>query len=171
MDDTPTTYPPELRTLLERAHAGDGTCLADLRQAFRDHPELAATFGDLCQHAEMSLVQLAAGPSLVAREAIHQELAVLRDKLNTTSASELERLLVGRICLNHLELNYLTVDHATRIRNNVDPRSIAASAKHLGSTHTRFLAAVRTLANIHKARPGKTILDVFDPDAVGCRVA
>lgn len=67
---TEQTYPAALKTLLERANAGDQSVLPALRQALHDNPELSQLLGDLVQHAEMALLELAGGKSIVAKEAI-----------------------------------------------------------------------------------------------------
>jgi hypothetical protein len=109
------TYPAELQSILERATAGDLTVLPELKKAFDEHPELAALFGDLVEHAKLSLLKLVAGPCLTAREAIGRQVDGLRDRLRATASSELERLLADRVALSRLAVDHGDVDLAQHL--------------------------------------------------------
>ena len=53
--------PADLKPVLDRALAGDASALPALKAAFDRHPELVAHFGDLARHAELALLDVAAG--------------------------------------------------------------------------------------------------------------
>ena len=78
---TTAALPLELKTLLERGHAGDATVLPELKQAFDQHPELATLLGDLSRHAEEAVLGLISGPSLTGREAVRHHADDLRQEL------------------------------------------------------------------------------------------
>ena len=157
------TYPAELKTLLERGNAGDVSVLPALRRAFDANPELAALLGDLVAHAERSVLALAAGPSLTAREAIARQVADLRSRLVATAKSELERLLIDRVCITWIEVYHGDVDLAQRLLQQPDwVAGTAAAQKRLDRAHARFLAAVRALAVVQKlVRPALSPLDLL----------
>ena len=156
--------PPELQPLLEQAAQGDRSCLPALRKAFKAHPELVAHFGSLAKHAELSLIRLAAGESLLASEAMHADLAALRERLLATAKTELERLLVLRVCLAWLHVSFADVVYTGIAKDLLSPITHAAMVR-LESAERRFQAAAKSLALVQKLRPGRTILDVVGKPA------
>ena len=159
---TPTKpYPAELKAVLERANAGDETVLPQLKKAFDEHPELVPLFGDMVEHAKQALLTLAAGRCLTAREAVGREMSELRARLAATAATELERLLVDRICLCWLAVNHADIDLAQKLLANpgASPAGQAAQ-KRLDAAHQRFLTATKALAVLQKlTRPAPSPVD------------
>jgi hypothetical protein len=144
-------FPQEVRVILEKASQGDVSVLPALRRAFDEHPELAAHFGNLVEHARLALLTLIAGPSLIAREAISREAEKLRERLLETAPSELERLLVDNIFISWMELYFNDMDLAQRLLSNAGPSAATQVAqKRLDRAHARFLAAVKALATVQK---------------------
>jgi len=82
-----TSYPADLKVLLERAHAGDPTALPDVRSALKKFPEIARQFGDLAGQVETSLLSLVSGTSLLGQEAIRQQLEAMRAELGLEAAT------------------------------------------------------------------------------------
>lgn len=160
MDDIGVELPADLQPLLEAAHRGDPACLPALKAALKKHPELVSAFGNLARHAELSLIRLAAGDSVLASEAIQADLAGLRERLLVTAKTELERLLVHRVCLAWLHVCFADVTYSSAIANVTSPLTQSAM-KRLESAERRFQSAARALALVQKLRPGKSILDVF----------
>src|SRR5262245_47942466 len=103
-------YPEELLALLEAANRGNISELTALREAFDRYPELIPQLGDLARHAENAVVELAAGPSVLGREAITRQLASMRERLYSPNCSELERLLVDRVVLSWAEAHHGDLD-------------------------------------------------------------
>ena len=165
------TYPAELKSLLERGNAGDVSVLPALKKAFDQNPELAALLGDLVGHAERSVLALAAGRSLTAKEAIARQVADLRSRLVATARSELEKLLIDRICLSWIEVYHGDVDLAQRLLQQPDwVPGTAAAQKRLDRAHARFLSAVKALAVVQKLiRPPLSPLDLLarPPEEMG----
>src|SRR5947209_458418 len=108
-------YPQALKVILERAHAGDPSALPELKKALDENPELVALFGDLVRHARESLLTLAAGSSLTAREAISREVEGLRARLASNASSELENLLIDRICISWMEVYHGDISLANHL--------------------------------------------------------
>jgi len=157
------TYPAELRDILDRANHGDQSALPDLKRAFDDNPELVAVFGDLVKHAEQALVKWAAGPSLIAHEAITRHVAELRSRLMGTCKTELEKLLVDRICISHVEAYRADFELAHRL--NKEPATSPATPladKRLGRAHARYLSAIKMLATLQKLmRPSLSTVEML----------
>jgi hypothetical protein len=145
------TYPAELKTILERGNLGDSTVLAALRKALADNPELVERLGDLAKHAEQSLLQLVASTSLTAREAIPRQLDNLRQRLLTAESSELEKLIIERICISWLHVYYADTDQAGHLLEGTGATPAAKAAQQrLDRAHARYLSAIRALATVRK---------------------
>jgi hypothetical protein len=159
--DQPKTYPPDLKTILERGQAGDLTVLPELKKAFDENPELSAMFGDLVLHAEQALLSLAAGNSLTAREAIARQVSELRNRLLATAASELEKLLVDRIVITWIEVYHGDMDFANHVDRQPATAATRAATKRLDRAHQRFLTAIKCLATVQKLlRPAPSQAEV-----------
>jgi hypothetical protein len=144
-------YPDELKSILERAVAGDQTVIPQLKAAFDQNPEFVKMFGDLVHHAEESLLTLSAGNDLFAKEAIRRQLQAVRQQLKATSA--LENLLVDRIAISWLEVYQcdLDLDLANLLQAKAGCTPAATHAeRRLNSANQRFLASVRALVTAQK---------------------
>ena len=166
---TPTTgprpkapaIPPEVLELVRRASGGEDVAVPDLRLALEDHPELTAELGDLAALAEGGLIQLAAGPSLVSREAIAAHVAALRADLGEAGASPLERLLIRRVALSWLSLHVGEIARVEKRLARVAEPSLAAAEKRVDRAHARFVSAARALATVRKlVRPGLSAVEL-----------
>jgi hypothetical protein len=154
-------YPAELKAILERANAGDEAALPQLKKAFDQHPELVPHFGDMVEHAKQALLTLAAGKCLTAKEAIGRQMNELRDRLAATATSELERLLIDRICLSWLQVYHADIDLAQQLLANpgASPAGQAAE-KRLDGAQRRFITATKALATLQRlARPSPSPVD------------
>jgi hypothetical protein len=135
--------------------------LPQLKKAFDEHPELSHHFGNMVEHAKQALLTLAAGKCLTAKEAISWQMDELRARLAATAASELERLLIDRVCLSWLEVYHSDIDLAQQLLASpgASPASQAAE-KRLDAAHRRFLTSTRALAVMQKlVRPALSPID------------
>jgi len=89
--------------------------LPALQTVFNENPELIAKSGDMVQHAECALLQLAANSNLLGKEAIHRHMLGLKARLKGTANSELEYLLIDRIAICWLGVNYYEQDAASQL--------------------------------------------------------
>jgi len=147
---TPESYPAELKDLLTRAHKGDSTVLPALQKAFDQNPELTGKFGDLVHHAENALMQLAANTSLLGKEAIRRQMLDLKARLKATASTELEYLLIDRIVVCWLGVNYYEIDCASHLCEPGSAATKDAAQKRLDRAHQRFLTATKSLAVVQK---------------------
>ena len=143
-------YPAELRAALERASRGEAGAMPAVSAAMDAHPELIAVCGDIARKAEEALLGLATGSCLPAREAITRELRGLRERLNATAGTELERLLVGRLSLDWLALQHAQIDLTAQLERSGTSLASQAAQRRLDRAHARFLASSKTLATVGK---------------------
>ena len=64
----------DVRLLLARAEQGDASVLAELRALLDANGEVWRRIGDLAGHAEIALIDLAAGTNLLLKESIARKL-------------------------------------------------------------------------------------------------
>jgi hypothetical protein len=148
---TTDALPLELKSLLERGHAGDATLMPELKRAFDENPELTAMLGNLAQHAEQGVLSLIAGPSLTGHEAVARYADSLRQELLATVASPLERLLAERVVLTWLWTHFADLDMANRLSQGQGATQACREAdKRRHRAHQRFLTATKALAVVQK---------------------
>jgi hypothetical protein len=146
--------PLEVKTLLERSHAGDTSILPQLRKAFDDYPELTTMLGDLARHAEEAVLSLIAGPSASGREAVRRHAEALREELLADAPGPLGQLLVQRLVLSTLWLGQAELDLADRLLRGDDASPGCREAlRRLNAAHQRQLTAARSLAWLRKLLP------------------
>jgi hypothetical protein len=159
-------YPAELKVLFDRGMRGDTTVLPELAEAFDRFPEMIDLLGDVAKHAEEALLTLAAGTCLTARTAISKHLQHMRDRLNETASTELERLLVRRLALDWLVLHQAEIDLTAQLQGSAMAPSAQAAQRRLDRAHARFLASSRSLASVQRAlRRAPSPLDFLRPTA------
>lgn len=143
--------PLDLTTLIERAVAGDETVLGELAQAFDENPILIELFGNLAELSKMELVTLAFGKNKASQEAIRRQIESMREELALDACTPLERLLVERICTCWVDVHCCEISAANHLKKQSEaaPASVAGQ-KRLDRAQGRFLAAVKTLAQVKK---------------------
>jgi hypothetical protein len=141
---------PALLALLRRAEAGGTETMPALRQALDEHPEIWQEAGNLALNAERSLIRLAAGESLLLRETIPRQLARFKEQLAEPDDTPLHGLLIERISLGWLEVNYVDALAAQFRERFGAPAQIEAIERRRDHAQRRYLAAVRSLASVRK---------------------
>jgi hypothetical protein len=86
----------------------------------------------------------------------------LRALLAATAATELERLLVDRLCITWLQVYHADVHLAERVLADAGASPAGQAAqRRLDSAHRRFLSGVKALAVVQKlVRPSPSPLDL-----------
>lgn len=144
----------EMQDVLFRAQQGDLTVLPALRILLDNRAELWKEVGDLSKHSEMTLLSMVAGNNLLAKEAISRKLNELRLELGGTSPTPLERLLIDRIALCWLHLNFLEIDAMASLGKDRGMTQTSVYAqRRLDSAQRRYLQAVKGLAAVRKLLP------------------
>jgi hypothetical protein len=107
------------------------------------------TVGDLVQTARQALIQTTSGDNLLAQEAYDRKCAALTKELAGPQPSPLERLLVERIVLCWLHLYSAEALYAQH-RQEISLRQAAFHQQRLCKAQARYLAAIRTLAQVRR---------------------
>jgi hypothetical protein len=156
----------ELQELVRQAQSGDESVLPALRRFLDGRPDVWRQVGDLRAHAEEALLGLAAGPSLLAREAIRRKAAELRAELAGPSPTAVEGLLAERAALCWLQLHLADLAWAAQGEPGAPPAARRELQQRLDSSQRRYLAALRQLDQARK-RLGRP---QTPPPASGLRV-
>lgn len=141
----------ETDDLLTRAGRGDQSCLPALWALFDDGDRgrrLVEALGSPAAFLRDSVIGNAAGKDLAVREAMARKLAKVRSELEGPDPTPLERLLAERAALcwfivHRHEDAYMTAKDLSLAQAEFYQRRI-------DKAHARFLAAVRTLAQVRK---------------------
>ena len=112
-------------------------------------PSYWETVGDLARTARESLLQTISGDNLVVQEAQTRKCAALTKELAGPRPCPLERLLVERIVLCWLHLNYAEALYAQNM-HNLSLRQAEYCQQRLSKAQARYLAAIRTLAQVRR---------------------
>ena len=138
-----------LEKLVERAMAGDASVLPELREALADHPAVWEHYGNLGLHAENAWIQKIAGQNLCLAEGLRERLKPLREELVGKEPTFLEELLVRRVSLSFLQMEYYELALAT-----LPPEAPAMHLKfleqHRDAAHKRHLQALKSFTETQK---------------------
>ncbi len=148
----------ELRALSERAEGGDKAARRELRRAVRESaPEVVARCSDIARTYRRFLAKTASGKDPLVEEAFVRRAELLAAEVAGENASPLEVLLAERIAslwaLTELQEALMSAYYGGNAKN-VPPSSIVQMAKLQESTNRRFLAAIKTLAQVRKLQAG-----------------
>ena len=102
----PVSPDPDLRTLIQRADAGEDQARGEIRTLL-SKPRTLATSGALRDAAETALLKASHGESWTAQEVGRRTLAQLRRDLAGPNPSPLERALADRLALALAEVDYI----------------------------------------------------------------
>jgi hypothetical protein len=136
-----------LEQLTQRANAGDRQALADLRAFLDEHPEVEEHIGDLARLAERHWIAALAGDDALLGETVKRRIVHLKEALAGPNPSEVERLVVGLVAVNHL---------AERHAADPSTKSIEQAAfrlKRAESAQRRYLASIKMLAQMRAILP------------------
>ncbi len=145
-----------LRKVIERAQDGDESVLPALRSALKEEPKISSIFVNLASSLEKSIIRNMASGDLMVEECVPRNLKEMRKELAGENPSPLEGLLVERVVICWLELQYFELVYA----QNTGNLSLAQSEFHqkrIDKIHRRYLSSIRTLAQIRKMGPAVQI--------------
>jgi hypothetical protein len=141
--------PEEVKKLLRKAEKGDKAVLPMLRTWMDRAPGYWETIGDLATTAREALLQTISGNNLLAHEAYDRKCAALTQALAGPQPCPLERLLVERIVTCWLHLYSAEALYAQH-RQELSLRQAEFYEQRLGKAQARYLAAIRTLAQVRR---------------------
>ena len=137
----------EKESALDRAERGDEEAAALIRQTLT--PEKMAGLASIVRTAERSVIDRMMGKNLLARDSTCAQLAVLKADVGGPAPSPLERLLVDRIALCWLEVQYFETLYA----QNMGEMTMAqgdSQQRRIDAAHRRYLSSIRTLAQVRR---------------------
>ena len=145
----------KLMALIDRAQDGDEGALPVLRKVLDEAPRIAR-FVDLARNVERSIIEKMSGDDVFLQEAIPRNLKAMKREIAGENPSPLERLLVERITVCWLELQYFQAIYT----QNLGSFSLAQSDSHqrrIDKAHRRYLSSIKALAQIRKMGPAVQI--------------
>ena len=149
----------QVNQVLRRAADGDRSVLPELGRALDRHPAIWQSCGDLAAHARDAWVALVAGKDLLLAESLQRKAAAMREELAGPEAPPLERLLADRVVACWVQLHF--ADAAYAQAKGTTLLQDAASQRRQNAAHTRYLQAVRALAQLRKLlRPAVSPVDL-----------
>lgn len=138
----------KLHALLKQAEQGDRSVVPDLRKVLDAHPEIWEVYGDLARQAQESWLQLAAGTNLFLHESFGRKVEALKGKLAGPAPTPLEELLVERIVICWLQVNY--ADALAAQTNPTVPIHQSTLQKRQTAAQHRYLRAIHSLATVRR---------------------
>jgi hypothetical protein len=101
-----------LQALADRAQSGDDSALPEIRQTLDEDPEVWKTAGDFSVLARELWVKLVSGGDAVLAESARRRLDTLKEELSRPFSDPLERLLVERVVICLLQLEFADAELA-----------------------------------------------------------
>ena len=140
----------ELRTLVAQAREGDEEAPRLIRRALEETPDSAQILSNIvATRAERTLIKKLCGGGLLLGEALTQQLQTMREEIAGHDASPLDQLLAERVVACWLALQQ---SEAACVANLGRPATSQGEyhERRLDRLHRRYLAAIRTLAQVRK---------------------
>ena len=150
----------EVRAIMKRCDNGDAGALAELRNKLKERPELAKLY-DIAANTERIWIDTMFAKAEAAKECAKAQLSQLRRELAGENPSPLESILVDRIALCWLQVQYADSVYAQSM-GELTLRQGAYHQDRQDRAHMRFLLAVRTLAQIRKLGVPVVQLNIAD---------
>lgn len=134
---------------LERACKGDESALPEVREMFNTDPRLVEIMGNLSRQAEVSWAETALGKNLAAKEGVRRYLRKIRCDLGAESSTPLERLLIERIAVCWLHLQYAELIYVQNM-GDLSLHQAEFQQRRIDRAQKRFLAAIKALAVVRR---------------------
>ena len=135
--------------LVQRAENGDDEAFSEISKIAEADPALWEGYGDVAEHAERALINLASGKNLILKRAICGKLDSLKTELAGPGAPPLEHLLVERIAGCWLQVYYFDLLHAQNLIKLTREQS-EYYGRRQDRAHKRYLSAIKTLAQVRR---------------------
>ena len=150
-NDKTATLPTreEFDELVERAEAGDVDALRQLRATLHRHPKIWQQMGDLGKHVKVLLVDLISGKSILVRESLLLQLNDMEKSLSREPATPLEQLLVERVLVSWLDVNFQQISFNEPRDRKTD---LTFWEQRLEKAQRRHFAAIEALERVRNSR-------------------
>src|SRR5262249_29984452 len=136
----------DLKALIDRAQNGDDSAMPALRELLKKPANVDLLGGDLAKQAQYAIINKFEGP--LWKEVLPRKLDLLRQEIAGSNPTPLERLLVERIVADWLHLHCLEWTYAHK--GALSPDLEACYQRSMSSAEKRYLAAIKTLAQVRK---------------------
>ncbi len=137
--------------LVKKAEKGDAKALAEVRTFCKREPKLWDVLGfKLAQTTRYDLLELLAGGNPIALHAMHHDLGKMERELLGAFPSPLERLLVERICMCYVQVQYAELAYAQKTKGGVTLTHGDYLQRQIDRAHGRYTAAIRALAQVRR---------------------
>ena len=147
-DSQPTNERPDPVDLSRRAQQGDESALAAL-QSLVKRPDFWREAVDLTANAEAALITRMSAKNLVFRESVKAQLDHMKAELGGPAPSPLEKLLVDRIVILWLQVTYYETTYTQQL-GELTIRQADYHQRRIDGTYRRYLAAIRSLAQVRR---------------------
>ena len=150
----------ELRTLSEKAQAGDKEARKELRQLVRaSSPEVIAEASGIASRAEWMLVKTISAGKPLMEEALQERMDQMRAEIAGENPTPLEVLLTERVVAGWLLVEVLEGLIAAQYQRDVKAHRVAPTyviqqSRIVESATRRYLASIRELARVRKLQAG-----------------
>jgi hypothetical protein len=154
----------ELQEIANRAEGGEAGAREELRAALRKSaPEVIARCSNTARIYRRVLAERASGGNLLVEEAIRERATLMAAEIAGENPTPLEVLLSERIAslwvLTELQEALLAAYYGGAAKN-LPPSYLLQMAKLQESAGRRYLAAIKTLAQVRKTQVGTPSLQV-----------
>jgi hypothetical protein len=123
---------------------------AALCQLFDQYPELAKVAGEIAERAEDSILETATGGNVLVKESMRRRLVAVRASLAMPGDGALEYLLVDRVALCYLALNFAEQLRADKWRPSISTEAADFWDRHISRLNGDFLKACKTLTLVRR---------------------
>ena len=164
----------DLEALVHEARAGNCEVLPQLRRALDERPEIWRHAADLGRHAATAWIGLICGPDEFLRESLKRGLEeFVAAHLGKGEPTAMERLLVERIAVNWLMVNYADMLYTTG--KDMPLKQVQAMMNRQDRAQHRLLASIAALTSLRRLLPraetGQVGAKNEPPDTMICRLA
>jgi hypothetical protein len=153
LTDAPTEPPvaAELRSLVQRAQAGDTSALLRIRAVLDNHPEVWQYLGDLSGLVERAWTSVISADNPLVIEATTRTIAEMKADLAGDQPTRLELMMVDQVVAQWMEVKYLEAASAEGGGSPLANDSLRL--KRLESAQRRYFHAITMLTTVRALAP------------------
>jgi len=139
----------DIEKIIQRARKGDKKALPAISEWMEKTPTIVERMGNMAVQAELSWLDATVGDDLYAKEAVKRKMAAMRVVLSGACPSPLEELLVERIVLCWLQVQYADTIYAQNM-GKLDRKWSELHQRRQERYQARYLAAIKALAVVRR---------------------
>ena len=142
------TDPKAVKALVKRAEQGDRKAFAELRPLLDAAPKLLAPY-DLPAITRRAWINRLSGDDLLMQDAVERQAQQLRSELAGPAPTPREALLVDRVVVCWLQVQYADTIYAQNLKD-ASIKVLEYQQRRCEVAQRRYLAAIRTLAQVRR---------------------